>query len=45
MLKILGRANSINVQKALWAAEECGVPYERSNVGGEFGGKIGRAHV
>ena len=38
MLKILGRANSINVQKALWAAEECGLPYDRSDVGGAFGG-------
>ncbi len=38
MLKIHGRANSINVQKALWAAEECGVPFERSHVGGPFGG-------
>ena len=38
MLKILGRANSINVMKALWAADECGLQYERSDVGGAFGG-------
>lgn len=38
MLKILGRANSINVQKALWAADECGLPYTRQDVGGAFGG-------
>ena len=38
MLKIHGRANSINVQKALWAADECGVAFERSDVGGAFGG-------
>lgn len=28
MLKILGRATSINVRKALWTADELGVPYE-----------------
>lgn len=38
MLKIHGRANSINVQKALWAADECGRPYERTDIGGPFGG-------
>ncbi len=38
MLKIHGRANSINVQKALWCAEECGLVYERTDVGGAFGG-------
>jgi glutathione S-transferase len=38
MLKIYGRANSINVQKVLWAADECGVAFERIDVGGAFGG-------
>jgi len=38
VLKIHGRANSINVQKVLWAADELGVPYERTDVGGAFGG-------
>ncbi|MEI7873122.1 MAG: glutathione S-transferase family protein [Alphaproteobacteria bacterium] len=37
-MKIWGRANSINVQKVLWAADECGVKYEREDVGGAFGG-------
>ena len=37
-MKIWGRANSINVQKVLWAADECGVKYERTDVGGAFGG-------
>ena len=37
-MKIWGRANSINVQKVLWAAEECGVAYRREDVGGAFGG-------
>lgn len=37
-MKIWGRANSINVQKVLWAADECGVKHEREDVGGAFGG-------
>lgn len=35
---IWGRANSINVQKVLWAADECGVQYQRTDVGGAHGG-------
>lgn len=38
MLKIWGRANSSNVQKVVWTAEELDVPYERVDVGGAFGG-------
>lgn len=38
MLKIWGRDTSSNVQKALWAAEELGIEYERIDVGGPFGG-------
>ena len=38
MLTIYGRANSINVQKALWSADECGLTYDRRDVGGAFGG-------
>lgn len=38
MLKIWGRISSINVQKVVWCAEELGIPYERSDVGGKFGG-------
>ena len=37
-MKIWGRANSINVQKVLWAADECGIVHERTDVGGAFGG-------
>ncbi len=37
-MKIWGRTNSINVMKVLWAADECGVAYERTDVGGAFGG-------
>jgi glutathione S-transferase len=38
MLKILGRKTSSNVQKVLWVADEIGLPYERSDIGGPFGG-------
>jgi glutathione S-transferase len=37
MLKIWGRINSSNVRKALWIAEELGLPYESLNAGGAFG--------
>jgi glutathione S-transferase len=37
-MKIWGRANSINVQKVLWTADECGVKYDREDVGLNFGG-------
>ena len=37
MLKIWGRTNSVNVKKALWAAEELGLKYERVNAGMEHG--------
>jgi glutathione S-transferase len=38
MLKIWGRANSVNVQKVLWCCDELGLGYERVDVGGAFGG-------
>lgn len=38
MLKIWGRPNSINVQKAMWAVAELGLSHERKDVGGAFGG-------
>lgn len=37
MLKIWGRANSANVKKVLWVAEELGLAYERLDAGGPFG--------
>ena len=40
-LTIWGRANSVNVQKVLWALEELDVPYTRENIGGSFGGSLG----
>ncbi len=36
--KLLGRANSSNVMKAIWLLEELGLPYERTDIGGPFGG-------
>jgi len=38
MLKVLGRANSINVQKVLWTCDELAIPLEREDLGGCFGG-------
>jgi len=37
MLKIWGRTNSVNVKKALWAAEELSLKYERIDAGMQFG--------
>ena len=37
MLNILGRRNSSNVQKVLWACDELHLSYEREDIGGEFG--------
>ena len=38
MLKVWGRTSSVNVQKVLWCCEELGLPYERVDAGGPFGG-------
>jgi glutathione S-transferase len=38
MIKIWGRGNSVNVQKAVWAAAELGLDFERVDAGGAFGG-------
>jgi len=37
MLKLWGRDNSVNVQKAIWALEELKVPYERIDAGMQYG--------
>jgi glutathione S-transferase len=37
MIKIWGRANSVNVKKALWCLEELGLPYERTDAGLQYG--------
>ncbi|WP_150524879.1 glutathione S-transferase family protein [Roseibium sediminis] len=38
MLIVHGRANSVNVQPVVWCLAELGVPFERLDVGGPFGG-------
>ncbi len=37
MLKVWGRATSINVQKVMWTLAELGLPHERIDIGGHFG--------
>jgi glutathione S-transferase len=37
MLKVWGRTNSVNVKKALWAAEELGLQYQRIDAGMAYG--------
>lgn len=36
-ITLWGRASSANVQKAVWALEEIGVPYVRKDAGGPYG--------
>jgi len=43
-MKIWGRANSI-VQKDLWLADECGLRYDRIDVGGPYGGNDQRWYL
>lgn len=38
MIEVWGRANSLNVQKVLWCLGELGVPFERYDAGGRYGG-------
>ena len=37
MLHIWGRLSSINVRKAVWAAQEVGAPFKRTDAGAAFG--------
>lgn len=37
MLKVWGRANSINVHKVLWTLDELNIPFERIDAGLHFG--------
>ncbi len=37
MIKVLGRRNSANVQKVMWALGELGLDYQRDDLGGSFG--------
>ena len=45
MLKIWGRANSMNVQKAMWVVGELNIPHERIDAGGKHGGLDTPAYV
>ncbi len=45
MLKILGHAGSSNVQKVLWCCGELGLPFERRDLGGPFGGNREPAYL
>jgi len=38
MIKILGRQNSVNVQKVMWCTAELNLEVTRTDVGGAFGG-------
>ena len=38
MITVWGRASSSNVQKVVWTLDELSVPYERIDLGREFGG-------
>ena len=44
MLTIWGRTNSINVQKVLWTCAELGLPFQRHDAGGAFGGTSTEAY-
>lgn len=37
MIKLWGRNNSVNVQKAIWCLEELKLPYERVDAGMQYG--------
>ena len=45
MLKVWGRATSVNVQKVMWAVGEIGIAHERIDVGGRFGGLATPAYL
>jgi glutathione S-transferase len=45
MIKIWGRNTSANVQKVMWAVSEIGLPHERIDVGGSFGGNREPAYL
>jgi glutathione S-transferase len=45
MIKILGRKNSSNVQKVMWAIGELGLAHERVDIGGPFGGNKDAAYL
>jgi len=44
-MKIWGRNTSSNVQKVMWAVGEIGLPHERIDIGGPFGGNREPAYL
>ena len=38
MLKVWGRRSAFNVQKVMWVVAELGLPHDRIDIGGAFGG-------
>jgi glutathione S-transferase len=45
VIKIWGRNTSANVQKVMWAVGEIGLPHERIDIGGPFGGNREQAYL
>ncbi len=45
MIKIWGRTDSSNVQKVLWCCAELGIEFDRSDLGGKFGGNKETAYL
>jgi glutathione S-transferase len=45
VIKIWGRNTSANVQKVMWAVGEIGLPHERIDIGGPFGGNREPAYL
>jgi len=45
MIKIWGRTDSSNVQKVLWCCGELGIEFDRTDLGGKFGGNKETAYL
>lgn len=45
MLKVWGRPTSSNVMKVVWTCGELGIPFERIDIGGPFGGNREPAYL
>ena len=45
MIKIWGRTDSSNVQKVLWCGAELGIEFDRTDLGGKFGGNKETAYL
>lgn len=45
MLRIWGRANSSAVAKVMWTVAELGLPHQRIDIGGDFGGTTEPAYL